>query len=379
MKILIGADLVPTDINAAAFVAGDAQALVGQPLLDILRCADYRIFNLEVPLSDKQAPIKKCGPALRATENTIAGYQALGVDCLTIANNHIMDQGTQGFSSTVQALDAAGIAHVGGGKNIEDAEKPHIFDVAGKRFGIYACAEHEFSVAGEDAPGANPFDPLETPDHIAALKAQCDYVIVLYHGGKEHYRYPSPGLQKTCRKLVQKGADLVICQHSHCIGCEEKYLHGTIVYGQGNFLFDYDGSDFKGSGVLVAIGEGFSLEYIPFIRDETGLRLASGEQARELLEAMNTRSREITDPQFIKRKYADFAKIERSRYLIAFSSVNDKHILLRILNKLSGYRLTKWLVCRKYKKNKLLIMRNFVECETQRELFLAGLTTDERQ
>ena len=63
----------------------------------------------------------------------------------------------------------------------------------------------------------------------------CNSII---NGGKEHYRYPSPDLQKICRKFIDKGADLVVCQHSHCIGCEEKYNHGTIVYGQWNFLFD---------------------------------------------------------------------------------------------------------------------------------------------
>lgn len=66
----------------------------------------------------------------------------------------------------------------------------------------------------------------------------CDYTIVLYHGGKEHYRFPSPNLQKYCRKFIEKGANIVICQHSHCIGCEENYKNGKIIYGQGNFLFD---------------------------------------------------------------------------------------------------------------------------------------------
>ena len=80
----------------------------------------------------------------------------------------------------------------------------------GKKIGIYACVEHEFTVATEKESGANPIDLLETPDHIVELKKQCDYVIVLYHGGKEQYRYPSPNLQKTCRKLVEKGADLVV-------------------------------------------------------------------------------------------------------------------------------------------------------------------------
>lgn len=61
---------------------------------------------------------------------------------------------------------------------------------------------------------------------------------MLYHGGKEYYRYSSPNLQKTCRKMTEKGADLVLCQHSHCIGSYEEYNDSTILYGQGNFIFN---------------------------------------------------------------------------------------------------------------------------------------------
>ena len=95
------------------------------------------------------------------------------------------------------------------------------------------------------------------------MKAQCDYAIVLYHGGKEYYRYPSPNLQKTCRKLVEKGADLVICQHSHCIGCEEKYQDGTIVYGQGNFLFDHGDNEYWNTSLLVQIKDDGQINYVP--------------------------------------------------------------------------------------------------------------------
>ena len=127
---------------------------------------------------------------------------------------------------------------LGVGENKTISAKPFVLSVSNKKIGVYACTEHEFSIAEDNKPGANPFDPLESFDHVSNLKKDCDYVIVLYHGGKEHYRYPSPMLQRVCRKFVEKGAGLVICQHSHCIGCEEKYLDGTIVYGQGNFIFN---------------------------------------------------------------------------------------------------------------------------------------------
>lgn len=230
MKILIGADLVPTNSNIEFFESGDSKALLGEDLENILKNADYRIFNLEVPLTDREQPIPKCGPNLIAPTKCVAGYKAMHVDLLTLANNHILDQDQQGLVSTCSVLDEAGIAYTGVGQTPEEAAKPYIFECDGKRVGVYACAEHEFSIVTEHSAGANPIDLLESPDHVAALKEQCDYVIVLYHGGKEHYRYPSPNLQKVCRKLVEKGADLVVCQHSHCIGCEEKIPGGVQLY-----------------------------------------------------------------------------------------------------------------------------------------------------
>ena len=195
MNILIGADLVPTASNFSVFKAGDGVSLVGEELLNILNKADYRIFNLEVPLCDNAAPIEKCGPALIASTYTISGYNALGVDLLTLANNHIMDQDNQGLISTINLLNGNGIAYLGAGETLEQAKKPYNFQLDGKKIGVYACAEHEFSIADDKAPGANPFDPFESLDHIAEMKGECDYAIVLYHGGKEHYRYPSPSLQ----------------------------------------------------------------------------------------------------------------------------------------------------------------------------------------
>lgn len=372
MKILIGADLVPTKSNIDQFNKGDAHQLVGDQLLELLQSADYRIFNLEVPLTEVSTPINKCGPALIAPTSTIAGYKALGADCLSIANNHIMDQGTQGFYSTLQTLEENQISYVGGGKNLTEASKPYIFEVDGKRIGIYACAEHEFSIAEVCASGANPFEPLESPDHVATLKAQCDYVIVLYHGGKEHYRYPSPNLQKVCHKLVEKGANLVVCQHSHCIGCEEKYQHGTIVYGQGNFLFDHSDSEFWKTSLLVQIGDGFEISYILMKKNGNSVRFSDDE---EILKQFYARSAEICEDGIIEKKYDEFAKSMLQNYLLSLSG--HRSIYFRAVNKLSGYKLIPSWLKRKYRKDNRLAIRNFVECEAHRELLVRGLTKHE--
>lgn len=374
MKLLIGADLVPTDTNLELFSSADAKELVGQELLDILKAADYRVFNLEVPLTDELTPIEKNGPALIAPTETILGYTELGVDCLTIANNHIMDQGVEGFSSTLQILDQKGIAHVGGGNSLQEAAKPHIVELEGKKIGFYACVEHEFSVAGEDTPGANPFDPLESPDHVAALRAQCDFLVVLYHGGKEHYRYPSPDLRKTCRKLVEKGADLVLCQHSHCIGCEEKYGKGTIVYGQGNFLFDHSKSEFWKTSLLVQVNENFEVSYIPLCKQDNKVRLAQGEQAQQILTEFQIRSGEILEPGFVEESYARFAEAMSLQYYIAFGGRESR--LFRLCNKLLNNRLRIWRYKRCFDKKKCLAICNYVQCEAHRELVLQVMQND---
>lgn len=371
MKILIGADLVPTKSNVSLFESGKAEELLGKELVECLNSADYRIFNLEVPLTDREQPIPKCGPNLIAPTGCVVGYQAMGVDLLTLANNHILDQDQQGLESTVKTLDQAGIAYTGVGSTPEEAAKPYIFTCDGKNIGVYACAEHEFSIVTKHSPGANPIDLLESPDHVAKLKEQCDYVIVLYHGGKEHYRYPSPNLQKVCRKLVEKGADLVVCQHSHCIGCEEKYLHGTIVYGQGNFLFDDSESEFWQTGMLVSIEDDFQISYIPIQKKENVVRIAKGNSKSEVIRDFQMRSERINADGYLETEYEEFARNYLNNYLAVFSTKGNS-FWFKLLNKVSDGGWISSLDKRIPLKLKLAMM-NYMDCEAHRELLISGM------
>lgn len=371
MNIIIGADLVPTKSNIELFKKGDVNTLIGSELKDIIHNADYRIFNLEVPLVDESSPIKKCGPNLIAPTKCVLAYNKMEIDMLTLANNHILDQGKKGLDSTRKILDNAEISYVGAGDSIKEAAKPKIINCEGKKIGVYACAEHEFTVATNVSAGANPIDLLETPDEIASLKAQCDYVIVLYHGGKEHYRYPSPNLQKVCRKLVQKGADLVICQHSHCIGCEEKYENGTIIYGQGNFLFDDDDSDFWQTSLLVLLDNDFKVNYIPLVKKDNAVRLADEENAKEIMKNFQLRSKQIMEPEFVERVYKEFGQDMLNHYLMILSR-KKRTFLFRIINKLTCGRWEREFSNRLEDEYKLATL-NIIECEPHRELLTCGI------
>jgi poly-gamma-glutamate synthesis protein (capsule biosynthesis protein) len=369
VQIIIGGDIVPTESNLELFNSGDIEALIGGDLVDLLNGCDIRIFNLEVPLADHAAPIPKCGPPLIAPTSTVRGLKALNPSLIALANNHILDQGEQGLKSTVSVLKENGIPYVGAGSRLAEASRPYIIERGGLRIGVYACAEQEFSIATDTTAGANPFDPLESLDHIAALKAESDHVIVLYHGGKEHYRYPSPYLQKVCRKIVQKGADLVVCQHSHCIGCYEEYQGSTIVYGQGNFIFDLTESEFWQTSLLlkVSFGDIMAVEYIPICKRGKSVELPQANVKAEILEQFRQRSAQISEEGFIKGQYKLFAEGMNQKYL---NSLAGHGVWIqRIDKRLFGGQLIK----QRYNMAKKLMLRNYIECEAHRELLIEGL------
>ena len=229
MNIIIGADIVPTNSNEELFIKGNIQELFGESLCGIIKNADYSIFNLEVPFYNGDTPISKCGPALRADANTINAIKKLDIKLLSLANNHIFDQGEKGLNSTIYTIENAGIDYVGIVDSTYELNKYKLIYLGSYKIGVYSCAEHEFSVATDNSAGAVPFDSYDSSVTLKQLRDICDFIIVLYHGGKEYYRYPSPNLQKNCRLLVNSGADIVICQHSHCIGCEEIYQGKRII------------------------------------------------------------------------------------------------------------------------------------------------------
>lgn len=375
--ILIGADIVPTKSNYEYFRNGDSEHLIGDELIEKLNPADFTIFNLEVPLTDHEEPIPKNGPNLIAPSYTIEGLKKINPYFFTLANNHILDQGEQGLYSTIRLLDQNGIDHSGAGKNLQEASKPFVKDINGIKLGIYCCAEHEFTIATENTGGANPYDPLESFDAIEALKKTCDYVIVLYHGGKEYNRYPSPLTQRVFHKFIDKGADFVITQHSHCIGCEEDYNGGKIVYGQGNFLFDNSESEFWQTSLLIdltlTLEDGNStanIDYIPLRKQKEKVRIAT--DGKTILSEFHNRSEEIKDKRKIEEHYQQFADSMLNTYLNAF--LGKSNLFYKGVNKILGHRLDSWYLKKVFGKQRRIDLTNYIRCEAHREVILKGLT-----
>ena len=315
MIISIGGDVAVKNDCEELFEKEDYKTLFND-VIDELNSSDKVIVNLECAVTDSDNAIKKIGPNLKAPVNTVKTLKLAGVTDCALANNHIFDYGKQGLSNTITLLNQYGIGYTGVGENRDAARKNLIFDNGDKTVAIVNVCEHEYSYALKDRVGTRAYDPYDTMDDITEAKKNNDYVIVIYHGGKEGCEYPSERLVKLCRSMVKHGASVVLCQHSHCIGCYEKFGGGHILYGQGNFHFickEYedvaDGGAKWNTGLLIklTIGDDVKFEMIPTVVDGKGIRLANQREKADILNSIKERSVALADESYIK-KFEEFSK-----------------------------------------------------------------------
>lgn len=363
MKILIAGDLVPTKSNEDFFESGNTRELLGDSLYKIWNESDIRIFNLEAPIVDSGKPMLKSGPNLKIASSCLKGILALHPSLVSVANNHIMDYGEDGWRSTKKFLDDIGVDYIGAGE-ARDAASTKILYFGNKRIGVYAVAEHEFSVCTESRVGANGYCGFQAFKKIQELEKETDFIIVFYHGGKEHYPYPTPNQQKACRDLAEMGADLIVCQHSHCIGCEEIYKDCRIIYGQGNFIFDYSKEKCWNTSILVEIeiDKSIDIHYYPISRNGNVIQLTKDNAGDEILNGYFERTQEIQNPGLIKEKYNNLCEKLAIDYLYYYAGWNK---VLRILDKLMFNRR---LIKGYYNKKKKIMLLGLIQCETHREV-----------
>ena len=95
-------------------------------------------------------------------------------------------------------------------------------------------------------------------------------------------------------------------------------------------------------------------------------------EATEIIDGFKKRSEEIKQEGFIEKKYQEFADSMIDHYLWAFSGIK-RNFFYKVFDKLSGHRLTRWVLKRKYDGKRKLALRNYIECEAHRELVLSGL------
>jgi poly-gamma-glutamate capsule biosynthesis protein CapA/YwtB (metallophosphatase superfamily) len=365
VTVLIGADVCPIEGNQRSFREGEARSLFNELLVEFHQ-TDLCLANLECPLIEQPNPITKTGPVFGEPSTCINGMKEAGIDVLCLANNHILDHGGPGLDNTLAVCARAGIATVGAGPNLEAARRIFTRDLGGVRVGILAVAEHEFSIATETSPGANPLDLIDFIRNVTAHRDQFDYLIVLLHGGDE-FLVPSPRIKNICHFMVEMGANAVIVQHPHVLGGCEDYRGGHIVYGQGALLMDEaiyrDRRSFH-EGFLVKLSIGANavstIQLIPFIQSAPapGARRMNPDKEQEFRRVLAERSAAIQDDAFVRAEWLKFCEQNKHDYISGLLGHN------RILSKLNARG---WLTRFLYSRRVLLGARNTVLCETHRE------------
>ncbi len=339
MKALLLGDLCPTQTTNPLFEKGAIETLFTD-MLELFKGNDINFVNLECAITHSQTPIKKFGPNLAAHSNTAKVLKEIGVNYVGLSNNHFFDFGIKGAKDSMRFLEEAGIAYTGFGRNYEDSRKDLIIEKNGERICIIAVCEHEYSYALEDRMGSRPFDEYDTLEDIRSAKKKNDRVIVLYHGGKEHCRYPSPRLLKVCRAMVRSGADVVLCQHTHCIGCYEEYNGGHILYGQGNFHFVKLSDTMPDSwdSLLATKYDTITnkIEFIPIVNTDTGITLAKGEEKERIMQEFAQRNRELQNGEW-KKGWHTFCESVKEGYLNVIKNACNTDSLPRNNDKFGHY------------------------------------------
>lgn len=303
MKTLLLGDLSPTNVTNPLFKSKDVDALFNNTV-SLFEGNDINLVNLECAITESQNDIKKFGPALKACRETLEVLSGLGVNVCNISNNHFFDFGIKGAEDTLKYLNELGLMYTGFGYNYTDSRNNLVIKSENEKVCIIAVCEHEYSYALEDRMGCRPYDEYDTMEDIRSAKKENDRVIVLYHGGKEFCQYPSPRLVKLCRAMAKNGADAILCQHSHCIGCYEHYNDCHILYGQGNFHFVKecipDIETWHNSLAVKYDTQTNVMEFIPLVTTQCGIKLAEGSEKESIMSAFEKRNQSLKDGSWMK-------------------------------------------------------------------------------
>ena len=238
MKIIVAGDLSLQD-RAHRLIWDENQLNKSFGSLKEVICRnDFALVNLESPVTNNNEPLLKDGPILKNNKSVFDIIKYCDFDVITLANNHLKDYGTKGVSDTISCCKDQNLLFVGAGSNIEDARKPLVLSDDNIRIGIINVCEHESSIASKVSAGSNPYDISNLFYDISSLKKKVDKIVVIIHGGREHYQLPTPRMKREYHLIIDMGADVIVNHHQHCYSGYEVYNDKLIFYGLGNLFFD---------------------------------------------------------------------------------------------------------------------------------------------
>ncbi|GFZ96715.1 CapA family protein [Nesterenkonia alkaliphila] len=216
--------------------------------------ADYTVANLETPVVDPkqiESPLEekrflhwsdpKCAPA---------ALKDLGIDAVSLANNHTLDYGREGLKHSLQVLRRAGVEVFGAGKNLAAAQRPlHIglpkglgggsIAVHGSMLGPKNSSSGFDPFAKESQSGCAPFSST-LAERPSGNGAAFHLEVAFPHWGP-NYKWRTPRQRRAAQELLRDNADLIIGHGAHCLQEFGRYQGKWVAYGIGNSHFQAQG------------------------------------------------------------------------------------------------------------------------------------------
>lgn len=213
--------------------------------LDIMRSSDFMVANSEFTVSNRGSAIPGKAYTFRAAPERLSIYYDMGVDLVTLANNHVYDYQGDAFNDMLDAFDKHDIPHIGAGHNLEEAKKAYYYKApSGQTIAFVNASRAE--KWGIDTPGATEttggillcYDTTEFVDAIKTAKANADIVIAIIHWGTESSHVLEQVQIDTAREYIDAGADIIVGGHAHTLQGIDYYNGKPIIYNLGDYIFN---------------------------------------------------------------------------------------------------------------------------------------------
>lgn len=374
MNVLIAGDFCPQDRVSRMIETGQGKEVFSE-IKEYISEVDYSILNLECPIVENNmaSPIDKCGPNLKCSSVVVDVIKEIGFLCVTLGNNHIYDYGEEGVKDTISVLKK-NVDYVGAGVNLVEASKILYKNIGGVSVAVINACEHEFSIASSCSAGANPIDVIHMFHAIREARQNADYVLVIAHGGVEHYQLPTIRMKELYRFFVEVGADAVVNHHQHCYTGYEVYKGRPIFYGIGNFCFDNPKQRKQnwneGYMVLLRFEKNeISYELMPYIQCDENPRVSWMESdAKDLfMQRIAQFNKIISDDLLLATHEKQMMSQSKDEYLLALEPYNSRlmrglyrrHLIPSIFSKKKRLQLMNYIFCESHLERLIYAVKNF--------------------
>lgn len=244
----VGDVMMPESIQSVVVKDRRGYDLLFEKIAPDLGAADITFANLETSV-DHKAGVSGY-PRFNARPELLASLKKAGVNIVSVANNHVMDTGSEGLKRTLDNIEATGLVFIGAGRTKAEAAKTRFLKTRGVNVAFLAYTygtNRRLPLISPDAPGVNIIGFESESDLIRAVadvrqaRAGADLVVVSLHWGNEYATSPTAWQRRVASELIEGGADVILGHHPHVLQPIESYLArdnrmGLIVYSLGNFI-----------------------------------------------------------------------------------------------------------------------------------------------